>query len=48
MKWDVQGTVPRFGAIEMCLTIKEYARILGVHYDTDFVVSPLLNIGFKL
>lgn len=37
-----------FGAIEICPTIKEYARILGVQHDIDFIVSPLLNTSFKL
>lgn len=36
VKWDVKGRIFQFGAIELCSTIKEYARILGVQYVHHF------------
>lgn len=47
-RWHTVDQVFRFGTLDLCLTIKEYSRILGVHYDTDFIVMPPLNQGFKI
>lgn len=29
-KWDVTDRVFQFGSVDVCLTIEEYSRILGV------------------
>lgn len=46
-KWDPIGRVFRFGPINLCPTIEEYSRLLGIHYNTDAIVTPPLNQGFK-
>lgn len=45
---DAKDVVFLFGAFEICPTIEEYARILGVHHDINIIISPSLNTGFKL
>lgn len=37
-----------FGSIDLCSTVEVYSRILGDPYDTDSIVTPPFNQGFKL
>lgn len=46
-KWDPRSRVFRFGTIEMCPTLEEYAALLGVPCDVDLIVSPSTALGFK-
>lgn len=45
--WDITDRVFRFSAIELCLTIKKYSRILGVPHNKGFIVFPSFNQGFR-
>lgn len=47
-RWDTVNRVFRFETINLCPTIEEYSRFLGVHYDTDSIVMPPLNQSFKM
>lgn len=47
-RWHTVDQVFRFWTLDLCLTIKEYSRIPGDHYDTDFIVMPPLTQGFKI
>lgn len=40
--WDVADRVLGFGSINLCATIKEYSRILEIHYNRKFIVAPHL------
>lgn len=36
------------GSIDLCQTIEECSRILGVHYNIKFIVTPLFNQDLEL
>lgn len=53
-QWLIESPSPNgtlqiecFRAIDLCSTIEEYSKILGVRYDKEFFVFPLPNQGFK-
>lgn len=46
-KWDITDRVFLFGIINLCLTIEEYLRILGVPYNTEFNGFLSFNQGFR-
>lgn len=37
-----------FGSIDICLTIEEYSRILGVHCNRKLIFASLLTQDFRL
>lgn len=44
--WLMEGLVTKWDTDDR--TIEEYSRILGVHHNTDIIVTPSLNQGFRL
>lgn len=46
-KQDDIDPVFRFGTINLCPTIEEYSKLLGVPYDTESMIAPSFNQGFK-
>lgn len=48
VKWDVTNQVFWFSSIDLCTTIEEYFRILGIPYNTRFIVSRPFNQSFNL
>lgn len=46
-KWDTTNWVLRFGMVEMCPTIKEYVRLIGVPHNSEKIVILCLELSFK-
>lgn len=46
-KWDVTDRVFQLGSLDQCRTTKEYYRLLGVHYNIEFIVAAPFNQGIK-
>lgn len=46
-KWDPTIRIFRFRSINFCLTIEEYFLLLGVHYNTNSIITPPPNQGSK-